>query len=36
MPKETKLYDILNVTPTATENEIKKVSALKLELKLSV
>lgn len=26
MPKETKLYDILNVAPTANENEIKKVS----------
>ena len=25
MPKETKLYDILDVKPTANENEIKKV-----------
>lgn len=24
MPKDTKLYDLLNVTPTATENEIRK------------
>ena len=28
MPKETKLYDILQVTPTANENEIKKVIKL--------
>ncbi len=25
MPKETKLYDILNVTPSAGESEIRKV-----------
>jgi DnaJ family protein A protein 2 len=24
MPKDTKLYDLLNVTPTASENEIRK------------
>lgn len=28
MPKDTKLYDILNVTPTSTENDIRKVSKL--------
>ena len=25
MPKDTKLYDILGITSTANENEIKKV-----------
>jgi curved DNA-binding protein CbpA len=29
MPKDTKLYDILGITTTANENEIKKVLLIK-------
>lgn len=29
---DTKLYDILGVSPTATENELKKVDILEIRL----
>lgn len=36
MPKETKLYDILNVTPSAGESEIRKVSYIKAYVLISM